>query len=149
MAAVIWAGGMVFTAIVLAPIARKEVPPQIRGPLFNKIGKRFSRVGWIALILLIATGTYKIISGWESWENFLSPYGIVLAVKILIVIIVIILSLIHDLIWGPRLAAFSSADMGSDGFKTTLSKLTFWARVNVFLVILILFLAAWLRMNPF
>lgn len=149
MAATVWVGGMLFTAIVFAPVARKEIPPQIRGPLFNKVGKRFSKVGWIALTLLVSTGFYKIVSGWESWETFLSPYGTILAAKIFLVLIVALLSILHDFLWGPRLAKFSLSEMDSYEFKRTLSRLTFWARVNVFLVVLILFLAAYLRMNPF
>lgn len=146
-AAIAWIGGMIFTGLILAPVARQDLPPQIRYPLFKKIGKRFSIMGWIALSILLVTGIYKISPVWESMEIFTTPFGIFLLVKIGLVSMMITLSVLHDFIWGPRLGEMMQSK-DSIEYRQTVHRISFWSRVNVILGVLIILAGAFLTKNP-
>lgn len=148
MAAAIWVGGMLFTAFVLTPILKKELAPQVRYPLFKAVGKRFAAVGRAALTILIVTGTYKLIQAWNSEGFWQSHFGRVIAFKLSLVFVMIVLSVLHDFVWGPRLAAFGGGPDGAE-YRALARRLAFWSRVNVALVVAIVFLGAYLRINPF
>lgn len=148
MGAVIWVGGMIFAGWMLTPVARQELPPNVRAVLFRRIGKRFYIIGWVALAVLIGTGTYKISLVWGTLKLFDSIFGGALLLKLSLVSIMLVLSFLHDFIWGPRLAKFTE-DMDPNEYRKAVARISFWARVNVFAAILIVFLGAFLRMNPF
>lgn len=57
LAAVAWTGGMVFLAIVLIPAIKNHAG---KAMLIHSIGLKFRTIGWIALILLLATGLYNM-----------------------------------------------------------------------------------------
>lgn len=148
MSAIIWVGGMIFAGWMLTPIARQELPPNFRAVLFKRIGKRFYVIGWTAVIVLIATGSYKISLIWETLELTDSTFGIALLIKLGLVSIMLTLSSLHDFVWGPRMRNLAER-MDSDEYRKVAARISFWARVNVVAAILIVFLGAFLRMNPF
>ena len=147
LSAITWGGGMIFTGLILTPIARKDLPVELRYTLFKKIGRRFSIVGWISVSLLIATGIYKLSSVWQTTDFFHSAFGIALTVKLILVAFVLFLSLLHDFVWGPRLASKETLDPKEH--QALVWKLSFWAKVSTFLVVAIIFMGSFLRMNPF
>ncbi len=148
MSAAIWVGGSIFVGIVLTPIARRDLPAQARYPLFAAVGKRFGLIGRSALLVLIATGVYKISLSWGSDGFWESVIGRVIIIKIALLTVMIALNLLHDFVWGPRLAQMSPHDDPA-GHQATLFKLSFWSRVNVVIAVVMVFLGAFIRMNPF
>lgn len=149
MSAIVWIGGMIFAGWILTPVARVELPSEIRFPFYKKIGKRFYLLGWSALAVLILTGTYKIVSGWDSLEALLSSaYGKVLSLKLLLVGAMLFLSYLHDFVWAPKLLKLN-AELTEKEYLRTVAHLSFWARINILLGIAIVFLGAYLRIHPF
>lgn len=150
IAAFIWLGGMLFLAIVLAPISRKIEPLSLRGNLLNVIGTRFRLVGWICITVLLITGVLNIYNRGMTYEIFLpsqmfgTEFGRTLAMKLIIVISMIILSSIHDFIVGPRMTVLMQ-NMKGDNPNLELQKLrrlvSWVARLNTGFAILLIFLA--------
>jgi len=104
--AVIWVGGMFFLALVAVPALRK-MPPEDRSRIIGQMGERFRTIGWICIVMLVITGIANLAYRRISWESiatgalFGTSFGIVLAHKIAIVLIMIALSAVHDFFWGP------------------------------------------------
>lgn len=109
LAALMWLGGMFFLAIVGAPALRAVEPPRLRQQLFQALGTRFRRAGWVAITILVATGIGNLyFRGWLHWSVLGSGAfwrtgtGTALAVKLVCVTLMILLSAVHDFILGPR-----------------------------------------------
>lgn len=107
-AALLWLGGMFFLAAVGAPVLRRVEPPALRAELFRKLGAQFRLVGWIAIAVLLVTGTFNLyfrgllsMSVLASGAFWRSPYGIALAWKLAAVTGMLVVQSIHDFITGP------------------------------------------------
>jgi putative copper export protein len=96
VSAMTWAGGMLFVALVLVPVARRLDDPALRTRLVQAIGLRFRTVGWVALGLLVLTGLGNL---------WMRPYLLGAArfhVKLGLIAIALGLSVLHDFVLGPR-----------------------------------------------
>ncbi len=108
LAACVWVGGMVFLALVVLPILRQPGYRSVAAPLIQAAGVRFRWVGWVALATLVATGVANLGfrgygwaqvrngSAWQGW------FGHTLAVKLILVAAIVVVSVVHDLVLGPR-----------------------------------------------
>lgn len=145
LAALLWLGGMFFLAVVGAPALRGIEPPQLRQQLFQALGTRFRRAGWVAISVLVVTGVGNLyFRGWlhaallgdpAFWR---SGTGVALAVKLSCVVTMIALSAVHDFVLGPRAGR---APPGSE-VALRLRRLSSWtARIEA-LVGLVLVVAA-------
>ena len=126
VSAIVWIGGMLFLALVLVPVTRRE-DPALRTRLFHAVGVRFRTVGWIALGLLVATGLGNL------WLN---PYLWTLPrfrLKLGLVVGALLLAVVHDFILGPR--------AGRPGADPSIRIHASWmARINVLVVLVIVLL---------
>ena len=56
IASTLWIGGSLTVALILVPVSRSIKQPGA-GPLFLRMAaKRFSRIGWVLLVVLILSG---------------------------------------------------------------------------------------------
>lgn len=117
LAAIVWLGGMAFFALVGAPELRRIPDPRTRAELFERLGVRFRTVGWIAVGVLLGSGTALLgLRGLLSERGIGSPsfwaggFGRQLGLKLALVAIMIAVQATHDLWLGPRASA---ADPGS------------------------------------
>lgn len=107
LSAIVWIGGMLFLALVIVP-ATRGLPPAERAALFGAVGRRFRAVGWVCIGLLLVTGVVNTTYRGVTWENVFtadlwsSPFGRVLALKLLVVAVMLALSVYHDFVVGPR-----------------------------------------------
>jgi uncharacterized membrane protein len=109
VAAMLWLGGMFFLGVVGAPVLRALEPPALRQRVFQELGLRFRRVGWIAIAVLLATGIVNLhYRDWLRWEGVLGAAafwstgaGRALAWKLIAVMLMIAVSAIHDFLLGP------------------------------------------------
>lgn len=107
LAAVVWIGGMVFLGIVLIPVLRQRRGSPEYAELISRTGTRFRNVGWICLVLLVITG-FVNLGRWVdhsrllSAELWTSPWGHILAAKLVLVAVALALSAVHDFVVGPR-----------------------------------------------
>lgn len=97
LAAVVWVGGQLFLVLVTVPALRHHPS---RGEILQKTGILFRRVGWTALILLLLTGT------WQAWTRGLltpptSPYHILALHKLALIVLIMLLTALHDWWLGP------------------------------------------------
>lgn len=106
VSAIAWVGGMLCFALVVVPVARR-LPPRERGTLVGAMGRRFRTVGWVCIALLIATGLinsgYRGVTWAAVWTGdlFGSPFGRLLAAKLILVAVMLVLSAVHDFVVGP------------------------------------------------
>jgi copper resistance protein D len=126
-AALIWAGGMLFVALVLVPVTRRVEDPAQRRWLMHEAGMRFRTVGWAAIGVLLASGLVNI---------WLRPELLTLTrfwVKTALVALAIVLSALHDFVLGPR--------AGRPDAPSSMRPAASWiARVNVLLVLAVVYI---------
>lgn len=111
LAALLWLGGMFFLAAVGAPVLRRIEPPALRAEIFRRLGEQFRFVGWMAIAVLVITGIGNLhfrgllrTELWSSPEFWRSGYGTALAWKLAAVAVMILISALHDFVFGPAAA---------------------------------------------
>lgn len=124
LAAVTWAGGMLFIALVLVPVVRRLPDPALRTRLVHEVGVRFRAVGWVALGVLVTTG---LVNLWLRPELLTTTR---FWWKAGLVALALLLSALHDFVLGPR-AGRPGADPGAR------VRASWVARVNVIVVLVI------------
>lgn len=149
VAAIVWMGGMIFTSWVLQPVMRGSLSAPIRMPLYHEMGKKFKTISLVCLAVLGLTGLQKMWPMiWLEPAAFLSPYGKILCVKLVLVGFILVLSYLHSWRWGPRLTLLKDKP-DSPEFQNLVKKLFFWGRLNLALSFVVVFCAALLHINPF
>ena len=115
LASAVWIGGMVFLSIILVPVSRRPEYHGVASSLIHGTGVRFRTVGWICLGILLLTGTFNLHYRGIGWAVLGGggAYGLVLAVKLLLVLIIFLISALHDFLIGPRAMRLWQADSSS------------------------------------
>lgn len=145
MAAIIWVGGTLFTSLVVQPALRAALAEDRRFAVYADIGRRLSAVQWTTWSVLFATGLWKLWSVRTTPEVFFGPFGKILAAKLALVAVMVALSLVHSLSWGPALTRGSLTPPA----RAALARRTaFWGRLNAVVMVSIVFCGALLRYNP-
>ena len=132
LGAVVWIGGMLFLGLVLTPALRGR-PSVERATLLRAVGRRFLKIGWAALGILLVTGPTL----WALLGFRITP---VLIAKLALVAVILLLSVLHDFFLGPRLVA--ELQKGGEG-KETLRlrrRVALLARLNTLFAIVVLVL---------
>ncbi len=107
LAAVSWVGGMIFLSLVLAPLVRgRKAAPEFMA-LFRSAALRFRPVVWVAMAILLATGPMLLSLRGIAITNLASWPGIV-SVKLTLVALLLFLTLLHDLVFGPQVSRVSA-----------------------------------------
>jgi len=111
MAAVIWAGGTLFLALVLIPAIRQPEFSAVATPMVRWTARRFRWVGWLCFLIFIFTGAINLAFRGVTWNDLSSgifwrgSFGSALTLKLLAFAVILVLSAVHDFIIGPRAAA--------------------------------------------
>jgi copper resistance protein D len=145
LAALFWLGGMFFLAAVGAPVLRSVEPPELRAELFRRLGEQFRTIGWIAIVVLLVTGTLNLeLRGLLSMDVLGSGvfwrtrYGVALAWKLGAVTLMLIIQAIHDFSLGP---AASRLTPGSPEMLVARRRAALLARLSAVLGIIIVIAA--------
>ena len=149
ISAVTWLGGMLFLAMVMVPLARRDGGGGFA--TLREAAKKFVPIAWASKIVLAATG------GYLAWTYFGVRPGTFfggeghflqfLQMKTGLFLIVVLLSLAHDFWLGPRmLERLEAARASGDPLPSGLGRLFVqWAaRVNLLLVLAVVALAVWM-----
>ncbi|MBI2868183.1 MAG: CopD family protein [Chloroflexi bacterium] len=147
LAAVVWAGGQLFIAAVMVPLALR-LEPGLRAQLIGQMGRRFRWVSWLMLLTLVGTGLAQSFEHWGLRPGYIASsdfFAVVkwrlLTAKVSLVALVLALSALHDFALGPRLVRLQREAAGQ-GQAARLRKAVSWlARVNVALTVTIVVLA--------
>ena len=144
-AAIIWVGGTLFTSIVVQPVLRASLTEDRRLAVYAEMGRRLSAVQWTTWSVLLLTGLYKLWGVHETPEVFYGPFGRILTVKLSFVAVMVALSLVHSLSWGPALTHGGLAPAARAALGR---RAAFWGRINGLVMLAIVFCAVMLRYNP-
>jgi uncharacterized membrane protein len=142
LAAVSWIGGTIFLSVVLAPLLKREPFVSQRAMLFRTVARRFRVVVWGAIAILLLTGPPLLHQRGIPIMNP-SEWPAVLSVKLGIVAILLLLTLTHDLIIGPRVGRILQIPTESrTGFDHALVLWSPWiARASLVLTLTVLLAA--------
>ena len=107
IAAVVWVGGNLILAMVIVPYFRQNLPPVQRIQLLMQIGKRFEPVVWGCIGVLFFTGIGNIFYALDitSLAPIPDAFMRTFIIKIGLFFVLIILTVLHSMIFAPRLAA--------------------------------------------
>ena len=147
LAAALWAGGMLFLVFVIVPLLRTPALRERAVALVTALGLRFRSVGWASLLVLIVTGFVNAAFRAPSpgalvdavWWS--SPFGRLLAQKLVLVGVILALSAVHDFAVGPRASALLAADPGSPRALRWQQSARWMGRINLFLAVAVIALA--------
>ena len=140
LAAVVWAGSMIFFSLVVMPALRQGLPPSQRQGLIRIIGRRYRIVGWASVGVLLITGSlmawHRSASGGVVWD---SGFGRVLSLKLVLVGVMLALTAFHDFVLVRRaVQAKGPSQMES-------RRVILWlARANLLVVLGIILCGVWL-----
>lgn len=144
-AALTWIGGMVFLSLVLAPLVRgRKAAPEFMA-LFRSAALRFRPIVWVAVAVLLATGPMLLSLRGISVTSPASWPGIV-TVKLTLVALLLFLTLLHDLVFGPQVSRVSAIpDAQRTAREQVVFKTTRWLpRLSLFIALAIVIAAAML-----
>ena len=144
-AAIVWVGGTLVASIVIQPALRAALPDDRRLAVYAQIGRRLNVVQWATWSVLLLTGLWKLWGVRETPEVFFGPFGRILAVKLSFVTIMVALSLVHSLSWGPALMRGGLTPLARSAL---VRRMALWGRVNAVVMLAIVFCAVLLRYNP-
>jgi uncharacterized membrane protein len=132
-------------SVVLVPVLKREPFESHKALLFRTIARRFRAVVWGAIAVLLFTGPLLLH---QQGIPIMNPSGwpMILAVKLGLVTILLLLTLTHDLILGPRVGRIVQLPTESrTRFDHTLVLWSPWvARFSLVLTLAVLFAAVML-----
>ncbi|OGP36085.1 MAG: hypothetical protein A2X87_07325 [Deltaproteobacteria bacterium GWC2_42_51] len=145
VAALFWIGGMLFLTLVVAPFLKTIQDAQEKSRIYQTVGKSFRFWGWVAIGILIVTGPLNLYLMGIPLSSLIDPsfhstsYGKVLAFKLAFVVLIVLTSFFHDFILGPK----------ARGSKTYSAIAKVVGRSNLFLALIIVLFAVFLRLGGF
>jgi putative copper export protein len=88
LAAMGWVGGQLALSLVVVPVMRAGLSPEVRAPVMRAAGHRFAVVANVALLpLLVVTGIALALHRNVTWGTFTEPgYGRLLGIKLVFVV---------------------------------------------------------------
>ena len=92
---------MLFLSLVAVPLLKKDPDPSSAQRGFINLARRFRTLVWIALSLLVLTGTILLHNHVDLSES-LGNWPPAVLVKLSLVLLLIIVSLAHDQLMGPK-----------------------------------------------
>ncbi len=100
LAAAVWVGGTVALVFVGIPVVR-TLEGEARARAMRGLGERWRPIGYGALALAIVTGV-PLAS--RDWDDDGSSFHWVAAVKAVLVVLLLVVSYLHNFVLGPRVA---------------------------------------------
>lgn len=154
LASMIWLGGALFLALVMVPLLRRMERPRAAA-LMRDAGTRFRAVGWVCFALLIVTGVVNLGYRGVTWGSFFSaefhrsPFGRTTMWKLTLFVLVLVVSVFHDFVLGPRATRIVEADPTGPAALRSRTIASWVGRVNVLLGLAIVLLAVMLVRGSF
>jgi uncharacterized membrane protein len=142
LAAVSWIGGTIFLSVVLAPVLKREPFASQKALLFRTVARRFRMVVWGSIATLLLTGPLLLH---ERGISIMNPSGwpTVLSIKLGLVAILLLFTVAHDLIIGPRVGKI--LQMPTEGRTSSDRAMVAWspwiARTSLLLTLAVLLAA--------
>lgn len=147
--AVIWIGGIHYHMVILGATA-KELQPDARGTLTLGTFKRFTRIVWASIFILVITGFFKAIYLRAFSGFFFTTYGWFFGIKLLLALAMIVVAIVFTFVFGPKLTSLleSKSQESQAELATLQKKMSMLVRVNLLFGFLILLSVVLLAVNP-
>ena len=100
-AATFWVGGMLFLSLIAVPLLKKDPDPSSAQRGFINLARRFRTLVWVALSLLVVTGSI-LLSHQVNFYESLGEWPLAVLIKLTLVLLLILLSLAHEQIIGLK-----------------------------------------------
>ncbi|MBK9306917.1 MAG: CopD family protein [Nitrospira sp.] len=98
---------MIFLSLVLAPLVRgRKAVPEFMA-LFRSAALRFRPIVWVAIAVLLITGP-MLLSHRGISIMYPSSWAGIVTVKLTLVGVLLCLTLLHDLVFGPQVSRVSA-----------------------------------------
>lgn len=142
LAAIVWIGGMFFLVLVIVPWMRTQ-DRALGARLLSETGPRFSKVGWVAFSILLATGVFNLAHRGVRLGDLVdpawlaSPLGHTVAAKLAVFTLVVILSAIHDFAHGPKALREIARDPSSPAAEAARRRASLLGRLNAILALVL------------
>lgn len=140
LAATTWIGGMLFLVLVVVPWLRSG--GRTRAPsLMRDTGRRFRSVGWICFAVLLVTGTFNLWFRGVRLQSFVDPrwlgsdFGQAVMAKLVLFVVVLASSAVHDFVVGPMASEALHRDPQSDVAQRLRKRASWMGRLNVLLAL--------------
>ncbi len=92
---------MLFLSLVAVPLFKKDTDPSSAHRGFINLARRFRTLVWVALSLLVITGTILLPNHVDLSES-LGYWPPAVLIKLSLVFFLIVVSLAHDQVLGPK-----------------------------------------------
>ena len=111
----VWVGGMFYIMLVEVPVLRSNLRASEFSSNMTQLGKRFQKVGWVLLIILLMTGLSNImledsIADMMKNENYLKS----IVVKLILFTLMVINTAIHTFYLGPKMSTLAEKSSTED-----------------------------------
>jgi putative copper resistance protein D len=101
IAATFWVGGMLFLSLVAVPLLKKAPDPVTAQRGFINLALRFRTLVWVALAILVVTGTI-LLPGQVNFSASFGEWPPAVLTKLSLVLLLVVVSLAHDQFIGPK-----------------------------------------------
>lgn len=145
VAASFWVGGMLFLSLVAVPLLKVDSDPPTAQRRFVNLARRFRSLVWGALGLLVVTGSV-LLGNVGVFSLPFSNWPPAVITKLTLVLILVVVSLAHDRIFGPKVRTLkqkmsSELSLGENillRFSPLLGRLTLLLGLGVLLAAVIM-----------
>ncbi len=147
LAAIAWIGGMLFMSLVLIPVMRQRGDSQLAASLIGPVGRRFRSMSWLLLAVLVLTGLVNASYRGVALSSYVDPqfwagrFGSLLAVKLLVFVAMLGLSVAHDFFIGPRARTVAAGESNPSEAEVYRRWATRLGRLNLALGLIIVAIA--------
>ena len=100
LAAIVWVGGQLTLSLVVLPVLRTDLAPEVRAPVIHKAARRYALIANVAVLpLSLITGIALAWHRGVTFGIFDDPgYGRLLSIKLLLVVASIVLAAAHGIV---------------------------------------------------
>jgi len=134
----------------VVPVARRTELRGQAGALFHWTGRRFRWIGWVCLSLFVLTGIVNLAYRGYHWNDLWSgvlwrgPFGQTLAVKLGLVAAIMVLSVVHDFMVGPRATSLMAREPAAQETRRWRRAASWFGRVTLLLALIVVMLGVML-----
>jgi uncharacterized membrane protein len=149
LAACAWIGAMIFFAVAVVPVVRRPELRAVSAEIVRLIGARFRTLGWTCVVVLVATGILNLgLRGFLSQLTiaafWATDFGRTLAYKLVAVLLVVLTTAAHDLLFGARAMRRLREEPSSPEAQRTRRMASWLGRSTLLFSLAVLLFAVWL-----
>jgi uncharacterized membrane protein len=150
VAACAWIGAMIFFSAVVVPVVRRPEFSGVFASIVRLVGARYRVLGWVCVIVLVATGITNLavrgfgVAELTSAAFWHTEFGRTLAYKLIFVLLIVLATASHDVLFGARAMEKIRRDPTSPAARRARLAASWLGRATLLLSLVVLLFAVWL-----